>query len=126
MAKRFLRGGKTLGDYIEFDGDVKSLENLYGSTLTIKATFVLKGAECYLTSPMSHVSANDNIEIFFPGLQRRLELLVPIWVGGPAVYMDTVEISGTLDRATTCNKLASISCISKFVLFRDDEVYEVV
>ena len=111
---------------IEFDGDAKSLENLYGSTLTIKATFVLKGSECYLTASNSDLSANDNIEIFSPGLERRLELLVPMWVGGPAVYKDTVEISGTLDRPTTRNKLASISCISKFVLFRDDEVYEVV
>lgn len=111
---------------MEFDDDVRSLEPFFGKALTIKATLVLRGTECYLATNKANLSSSGNIEVFSPGLESRLELVVPMWVGGPAAYLDTVEISGMLDRATTRGNLASLSCISKLVLFRDDEVYEVV
>lgn len=115
-----------MSDFIEFDGNAETLEPLFGKNLAMRATLVLRGEECYLAVNSENSLSSERIEIFCPGLEKRLELIVPMWVGGPAAYLDAVEISGKLDRATTRSRLASISSISRLVLFREDETYEIV
>lgn len=54
-----------------------------------------------------------------------IALLVGGWVGGPASYLDQVEVTGVIQEGTTRRGPASISEIEMITLYRDNDVYVV-
>jgi hypothetical protein len=98
-------------------------ESFLGQRVAINCALVIRGGECYLASSIDAYDSIQRIEIFSPGLEEKLNLLVGGWVGGPANYLDTVEITGTLSKGTTQKYPLSISNIKSLKLSRDDESY---
>jgi hypothetical protein len=101
-------------------------EKLLGQNVVINAVLVLRGGECYLVPSLDSHDAVQRIEIYAPGLERRLESSVGGWVGGPASYFDAVKIAGVLRAGTTRRNPLSISDLCSLVLYRDDETYQII
>lgn len=101
-------------------------DELLGQRVVINAVLVLRGGECYLVPSLDSHDAVQRIEIYAPGLERKLNASVSGWVGGPAIYFDTVKIAGVLRSGTTRRNPLSISDLCSLVLYRDDETYQII
>lgn len=101
-------------------------EKLLGQSVVINAVLVLRGGECYLVPSLDSHDALQRIEIYAPGLEEKLNASVACWVGGPAIYFDTVKIAGVLQAGTTRRNPLSISDLCSLVLYRDDETYQII
>lgn len=101
-------------------------EKLLGQSVVISAVLVLRGGECYLVPSLDSHDAVERIEIYAPGLEKRLNASVGGWVGGPAIYFDTVKVVGVLHSGTTRRNPLSISDLRSLVLYRDGETYQII
>ena len=101
-------------------------ESLLGKCVIINAVLVLRGGECYLVPNLDSHDASQRIEVYAPGLEEKLNASVAGWVGGPAIYFDTVKITGVLRLGTTRRNRFSVCDTSLLVLYRDDEVYKII
>jgi hypothetical protein len=94
--------------------------------VTIKAAIVIRGRECFLVKDLESLDSDYRIEVFSPGLEKKFDLLIGGWVGGPVSYFDLVTISGTLSFGTTRRDVASISNITHLSLERDGELFSLL
>ena len=101
-------------------------EKLLGQCAIINAVLVLRGGECYLVPSLDSHDALQRVEIYAPGLEEKLNASVAAWVGGPAIYFDTVKIAGILQAGTTRRNSLSISDLRSLVLYRDDDTYKII
>lgn len=101
-------------------------EKLLGKSVAINAVLVLRGGECYLVPSLDSHDTVQRIEIYAPGLEEKLHASVACWVGGSAIYFDTVKVAGVLRAGTTRRNPLSISDLCSLVLRRDDETYRII
>ncbi len=101
-----------------------------GQKVTLDAVLVVKGGECYLVPSFESRDRNfddpHRVEIYSPGLEKRLTQLVDFFIGGLVGYFDTVEITGRLEKGTTVKNAFSISSPESLVLFRDGKIYKII
>lgn len=97
-----------------------------GQRVVISAVLVIRDGECYLVPSIESRDAIQRIEVYAPGLEKKLDASVGGWVGGPASYFDTVKIVGTLQDGTTRRNPLAISNIESLVLDRDEEIYTIL
>jgi len=100
-------------------------ENYLGHRVVVSAVLVLCGGECYLVPNIDSHDAIQRIEIYAPGLEKKLDVSVGGWVGGTASYFDKVKIVGILRDGTTRRNSLSISDIESLVLYRDEDIYTI-
>lgn len=111
----------TLDDKLLFCGSQRRLQALYGKLVSVSATLAIRGGECFLIPENSSIDSLFRVEIYAPGLEKKLDLMVGGWVGGPAVYFDRVELTGVIREGTTRRNYVSISDIESLILNRDGE-----
>lgn len=97
-----------------------------GEVISTRAVLVIREGRAVVVPDFGSVDAGSAVEIFFPGLEKLLDLRVGGWVGGPASYFDAVEITGLLSEATTRAQQLALSSIRRLILERDAEVHIVV
>lgn len=109
-----------------FGNGMAERSSLIGERVDVRAVLVLRGSECFLIRDKSSVDDGVRIEIYHPGLEDELDLRVGGWVGGPASYLDHVEISGRLERGTARRSPLSICEIDRLSLERAGEEFVVI
>lgn len=101
------------------------LIDLYGKKIRLKGALVISRGECFFIPDVDSLGLNKRVDIYCPGLERRLDLSVGGWVGGPASYLDVVEIIGVIHEGTTRGEFASLSNIDGLILEREGERFVV-
>jgi hypothetical protein len=115
----------TLDESLLFSGSEERLQAFYGKLVNVSAMLAIRGGECFLIPETGSIESIFRIEIYAPGLEKKLDLLIGGWVGGPAAYLDMVEVTGILREGTTRRNYVSISDIESLILHRDGQRFVV-
>jgi hypothetical protein len=102
------------------------LDALDGSRVEIDGFLVEIRFQCYVAPDSSTWDRSDQaILLRDQGAVKKLNEIVPGWVGGPG-YQDDVMVAGVIHRSTTGPFPASLDEVSSLILKRDDQVYRVL
>jgi hypothetical protein len=100
--------------------------SFFGNYADVKAALVVRGAECYLVQNFRSQDPIQRIEVFAPGLERKLDACVGPLVGRESSYFDTVIIGGLLQVGSTRRSQFSMSNLSLLKLFREKQEYSII
>jgi hypothetical protein len=102
------------------------LEQLRGTAVEIDGFLVYIDRHCYIAPTQDSWQKTDEaILVLEADVPKRLNAIVPGWVGGPS-YQDDVTITGVIDASDHAPFPAVLDRVSHLILKREDEVFRVV
>lgn len=107
---------------VELSSILKNPVAYLGKIISVRGVLVVRGVECYLVRDHDDYDSPIRMTISAPNLAARLLEVVPVWVGGAGIYLDDVEIVGSVSNADGRATLADVESLK---LFRDDEIFEI-